>query len=157
LIYICAWPLIIKEFRDIDQQDRSSTKIGNKSKRDSTPGYKDDDLAGRLQKAASARLAILEKFRSKPAADDPGEIQRRADRQQIINARNLRTASRNASRAAEEARKSAESSAREAADQAQRLAHEQQDAAKGALQEAKQKAKRDARYAARKQRKTRAG
>jgi hypothetical protein len=128
--------------------------IGNKSKRGAAPGYKDDDLAERLSKAASAKLAILEKFRAKPGADDPGEIQRRAARQEIVNARDLRTATRNASRAAEEARKSTESSAREAAEQAQRIAQEQQDAAKGELQEAKQKAKRDARYAARKQRRT---
>jgi hypothetical protein len=128
-------------------------KIGNKSKKDAAPGYKDDDLAGRLNKAASARLAILEKFRAKPGADDPGELQRRAARQEIAEARDLRTATRNASRAAEDARKLAESSAREVAEQAQRIAQEQQDAAKSELQKAKQKAKRDARYAERKQRK----
>ena len=128
--------------------------IGNKSKRGAAPGYNGDDLAERLSKPASARLAILQKFRAKPGADDPGEIQRRAARQEIVNARDLRTAKRNASRAAEEARKSTENSAREAAEQAQRIAQEQQDAAKDELQEAKQKAKRDARYAARKKRKT---
>jgi Family of unknown function (DUF6481) len=128
--------------------------IGNKSKKGAAPGYKDDDLDERLRKAASAKLAILEKFRARPGADDPGEIQRRASRQEIAEARDLRTATRNASRAAEDARKLAESSAREAAEQAQRIAQKQQDAAKGELQRAKQKAKRDARYAARKQRRT---
>jgi hypothetical protein len=128
-------------------------KIGNNSKKGAARGYKDDELAGRLKKAASARLAILEKFRAKPGADEPGEIQRRAARQEIAKARDLRTATRNASRSAEDARKIAERSAREAAEQAQRIAQEQQDAAKGELHRAKQKAERDARYAARKLRK----
>ena len=127
-------------------------KIENKSKKGVARGYKDDELAGRLNKAASARLAILEKFRAKPGADDPSEIQRRAARQEIAEARDLRTATQKASRAAEDARKIAESSAREAAERAQRIAQEQQDAAKGELHRAKQKAERDARYAARKQR-----
>ena len=127
-------------------------KNENKSKKGAARGYKDDELAGRLNKAASARLAILEKFRAKPGADDPGEIQRRAARREIAEARDLRTAQK-ASRAAEDARKIAESSAREAAERAQRIAQEQQDAAKGELHRAKQKAERDARYAARKQRK----
>jgi hypothetical protein len=104
-------------------------------------------------KAASARSAILEKFRTRPGADDPGEIQRRAARQEIANARDLRTAARSASRSAEDARKITERSAHEAAEQAQRIVQEQQDVAKSELHRAKQKAQRDARYAARKQRK----
>ena len=128
-------------------------KNENKSKKGAARGYKDDELAGRLNKAASARLAILEKFRAKPGADDPGEIQRRAARREIAEARDLRTATQKASRAAEDARKIAESSAREAAEQVQRIAQEQRDAVKSELQRAQQKAERDARYAARKQRK----
>ena len=128
-------------------------KNENKSKKGAARGYKDDELAGRLNKAASARLAILEKFRAKPGADDPGEIQRRAARREIAEARDLRTATQKASRSAEDARKIAESSAREAAEQVQRIAQEQRDAVKSELQRAKQKAERDARYAARKQRK----
>ena len=128
-------------------------KIDSKSKKGAARGYKDDELAGRLNKAATAKLAILEKFRAKPGADDPGEIQRRAARREIAEARDLRTATQKASRTAEDARKIAESSAREAAEQVQRIAHEQQDAAKSELQRAQQKAERDARYAARKQRK----
>jgi hypothetical protein len=128
-------------------------KNENKSKKGAARGYKDDELAGRLNKAASARLAILEKFRAKPGADDPGEIQRRAARREIAEARDLRTATQKASRSAEDARKIAESSAREAAEQVQRIAQEQRDAVKSELQRAQQKAERDARYAARKQRK----
>ena len=128
-------------------------KNENKTKKGAARGYKDDELAGRLNKAASARLAILEKFRAKPGADDPGEIQRRAARREIAEARDLRTATQKASRSAEDARKIAESSAREAAEQVQRIAQEQRDAAKSELQRAQQKAERDARYAARKQRK----
>ena len=128
-------------------------KNENKSKKGAARGYKDDELAGRLNKAASARLAILEKFRAKPGADDPGEIQRWAARREIAEARDLRTATQKASRSAEDARKIAESSAREAAEQVQRIAQEQRDAVKSELQRAQQKAERDARYAARKQRK----
>ena len=128
-------------------------KIENKSKKGVARGYKDDELAGRLNKAASARLAILEKFRAQPGADDPSEIQRRAARQEIATARDLRTASRKASRSADDERKKAESSAREAAEQAQRIAQEQQNAIDTELQRATQKADRDARYAARKQKK----
>jgi len=128
-------------------------KNANKSKKDVARGYKDDELAGRLNKAASARLAILEKFRAKPGADDPGEIQRRTARREIAEARALRIAAQKASRAAESVRKIAENSAREAAEQAQRIVREQQDVAKGELHRAKQKAERDARYAARKQKK----
>jgi Family of unknown function (DUF6481) len=128
-------------------------KIRTDPKGTARTGYKDDELAGRLNKAASARLALLEKFRAKPGADDPGEIQRRAARQEIANARDLRTAARSASRSAEDARKIAERSAHDAAEQAQRIAREQQDVAKSELHRAKQKAQRDARYAARKQRK----
>ena len=108
-------------------------KNENKSKMGAARGYKDDELAGRLNKAASARLAILEKFRAKPGADDPSEIQRRAARQEIAEARDLRTATQKASRSAEDARKIAESSAREAAEQVQRIAQEQRDAVKSEL------------------------
>ena len=80
-------------------------KNENKSKKGAARGYKDDELAGRLNKAASARLAILEKFRAKPGADDPGEIQRRAARREIAEARDLRTATQKASRSAEDAAK----------------------------------------------------
>jgi len=124
-------------------------KIGTNSKKGESRRYKDDELAGRLNKAASARSATLAKFRAKPGADDPAEIQRRAARQEIVKARDFRTAARSA----EEARKIAERSAHEAAEQARRLVQEQQDAAKSELHRAKQKAYRDARYAARKQRK----
>jgi len=96
-------------------------KIGTNSKKSGTRRYKDDELAGRLNKATSARSAILEKFRTRPGADDPGEIQRRAARQEIANARDLRTAARSASRSAEDARKITERSAHEAAEQAQRI------------------------------------
>jgi hypothetical protein len=128
-------------------------KTRTNSKSGAKRGYKDDELAGRLKKAASARSAILEKFRAKPSADEPAEIERRAARQKISEARDLREAERKSARSILEARETAERSAQETAKQAQRIFQEQQDAAKSELHRAKQKAKRDARYAARKQRK----
>ena len=116
-------------------------------------GYKDDTLAERLKKAASARAATVERFRAQPGPEDPGEIQRRATQQELAKSRDLRRAAQKAARLAEDAQALAEASARKAADQEERIAREQQEVAKGELLKAKQKVERDARYAARKQRK----
>jgi hypothetical protein len=83
-------------------------KIRNNSKSGAMRGYKDDELAARLKKAASARSAILEKFRAKPSADEPAEIERRVARQKISEARDLRAAERKSARLAEDAREAAE-------------------------------------------------
>jgi hypothetical protein len=128
-------------------------KIRTNSKTSATRGYKDDELAERLKRAASARLAVLEKFRAKPGADDPVEIERRAARQATSDARDLREAERRSARLAKDAREAAERTDSEAAQKAQRIAREQQDAATAELHRARQKAERDARYAARKGRK----
>ena len=135
-------------------------------------------LSDRLSTAAAAKQALLEKFKNRPAEDDPAEIERRAERARIAEARAARIAEKEAlkkaeedNRAAERAQKEAERLAAEAAIEAERLAAEQaiadekaaREAAKSALikqvvvDAAAQKAARDARYANRKARVARGG
>jgi hypothetical protein len=117
--------------------------------------YKTPALNERLDEAASAKKAALERFRA--ASQDPGLAERRAARAAINEARLVRTAEREAAalaRAAEIAEQKRLAAA--AALQAQREAEEA--AARRAAEEveldaalkAEQKAARDARYAARK-------
>lgn len=134
---------------------------------------KDHDFADRRSTAATAKQALLEKFKARPAENDPAEIERRAERARIAQARTARLAEKESVRKAEEDRRAAaraqqeaERLAAEAAIEAERLAAEQalaeekasRDAAKAAmikrvvLDEAALKAARDARYANRKAR-----
>jgi hypothetical protein len=137
------------------------------------PASKDHTFADRRSTAATAKQALLEKFKNRPAADDPAEIERRAERTRIAEARAARIAEKEALIKAEEDRRAAvraqaeaERLAIEAAIEAERVAAEQaladekaaRDGAKAALikrvvlDEAAMKAARDARYAARKTR-----
>ena len=122
--------------------------------------HKNKTFTDRLKTAGEAKQALLDKFRARPAADDPAVVERQAARQAVSNARDARTAEREAqaakSQAARQAKAEAdavEQRAREAAEQEQR----QRDAAAVAQREAAlevdRKAARDARYAARKTRK----
>jgi Family of unknown function (DUF6481) len=113
--------------------------------------YRDKGFSERLNTAADARRATLERFRAKPGPDDPAVIERRAARQAISAAREARVAARQAALEAEAARQAAREveAAREA--EAARQAAEQADH-DGALEAADRKAARDARYAARKAR-----
>lgn len=128
--------------------------------------YRDQTFAERRDSANEAKKALLEKFKARPAADDPEVIARQKERQAILEARAIREAEKarlkqeQLARAAEErARKAAEDEAArikaeaEAAEQARIAAQEEEEriAAQIALEIAA-KAKRDARYAARKQR-----
>ena len=120
---------------------------------------KTDDFSERLSTAASAKRAMLERFRSRPPADDPAVMEREEARRALIAAREARLAEREAARQAEEARLVAEQAAREAdavqqaAEQAHRdaTAQAEQVEREKAL-EVERKAARDARYAARKKR-----
>jgi hypothetical protein len=116
-------------------------------------GFKDKGFGDRLGTAASAKKAALDKFRARPAADDPAVIERREERQAISAAREVRLAERAAAQLAEEARKVAD----QAAAEEERVAREEREAIEKAEREitleAEQKAARDARYAARKARK----
>jgi len=142
------------------------------------PPSKDNTFADRRSTAVAAKQALLEKFKARPAEDDPDELERRAERARIAEAREARIAEKEAlrkaeadRRAAERKRKEDERLAAEAAIEAERLAAEQaieeekaaRDAAKAAMikrvvvDEAALKAARDARYANRKSRVARGG
>ena len=122
--------------------------------------FKDPGLGDRLASAARAKNATLERFRAKPAADDPAVLKRQAERAAIQAAREDRAAKREADRArAEEAERIARLE-REAQDRVEAAARQEREAAEVAEQaqreaalEAERKAARDARYAARKARK----
>jgi len=115
--------------------------------------FKERDVSERLNAAAEARQAMLDKLKAKlPKADDPAFQARQAERVKIAEARDARIAERKAAK--EAARLAAEAEARRAAEEeAERAA-----AAKRAESDmiakllADQKAARDARYAARKAR-----
>ncbi|HJS88132.1 MAG TPA: DUF6481 family protein, partial [Acetobacteraceae bacterium] len=58
--------------------------------------YKDAKFTERLNAAAEARRAMLEKFRAKPGPDDPEVQRRQAELKAIAEAREARIAARKA-------------------------------------------------------------
>ena len=118
-------------------------------------GYKNNTFSDRASASAKAKMALLEKFRAKPALDDPEVLQRQAERQAIIEAREARAAERKLTREAEAAEQ-----ARLDAVKAEEQKRLEAEAAAAKLEEAKleaakvlaAKAARDAKYAARKAR-----
>jgi len=118
-------------------------------------GFKGSKFTDRAEAAAAAKQAMLEKFRAKPAPDDPAVLARAAERKAIADAREVRAAERKLARDAEDARQAAEDEARQAELAAQAAAELQRKAEQAARDEeikAQRKAERDARYAARKAR-----
>ena len=113
------------------------------------PAHARTNFDDRLSAAAAAKQALLDRFKSRPAAGDPEWEARQAEMKAIADARDIRAAERRAAKEAEAARLAAEEAARRAA--AELAAREAKLAA--ARQEAERKAARDARYAARKARK----
>src|SRR3712207_3713725 len=116
-------------------------------------GHKDKKFSERLSTATDAKKAMLEKFRARPAADDPAVVARQEARQAISDARDARKAEREAARKAQDARDAAEREARELAEQEQRNREAAEAQEREAALEVERKAVRDARYAARKTRK----
>ena len=116
---------------------------------------KNANFGDRLNAAAAAKKAMLERFHAMPGPDDPAVKEQQAARKAISEAREIRIAERKAAREAEAQRQAAENAAK-AAEQAAREAEERRLAAEAAAQavalEAQRKAARDARYAARKAR-----
>ncbi len=111
-------------------------------------GFKEPNFSDRQKAAAEARQKILDKFRARPAADDPAVKAREAERAEAAANRAKAKEAREAERAAKK-QQEAEAAAAEAA----RIAREKEQAAEqAAALELEQKAKRDARYAARKDR-----
>lgn len=115
--------------------------------------FKEQGFNERLQLAAKARQAALEKFKSRPGENDPEIIKLREQQKAIAEARAAREAEK-----AEQRRKEAEErAAREAAEKVERERLARRAAIEAVIRgealAAEQKAKRDARYAARKARK----
>jgi hypothetical protein len=117
-------------------------------------GFK-DKLEDRRQTAAKALKAMQERFAQRPGPDDPAIEARRAERQAVMAAREIRRAELEEKRQKDRERE-AEQAARIAAEEQQRREQEARDAQASAEREAalklEQKAARDARYAARKAR-----
>jgi len=128
--------------------------------------YREKDIFERRNAANEAKKALLERFKSKPAADDPAVQARQAERKAILEARAIREAEKARLKQEKLAREAAEKAEREALAEAARLAaeaaaaeeakrREAEEAERIAFEladEASRKAKRDARYAARKAR-----
>ena len=128
--------------------------------------YREKDVFERRNAANEAKKALLERFKAKPADDDPAVLARKAERQAILEARAIREAEKARLKQEKLAREAKEKAEREAAAEAARLAAEQAAAEEARLKDAEEneriarlladeaarKAKRDARYAARKQR-----
>jgi len=110
--------------------------------------FNDKNFGQRLNKAAEAKQAMLQRAK-KPPADDPTVLQRKAEREAIVAAREARIE--------EKARAAVELAARQEAERIEREAEKKLKAREEADREvashAEQKALRDARYAARKKRK----
>ncbi|TPK89651.1 hypothetical protein FJ934_12270 [Mesorhizobium sp. B2-4-12] len=132
--------------------------------------YREKDIFERRNAANEAKKALLERFKSKPAADDPAVLARQAERKAILAAREIREAEKARLKQEKLAREAAEKAEREAAAETARIAAEEAAAAEAKIREAEEteriarlladeaerKAKRDARYAARKARNGRA-
>ena len=116
-------------------------------------------FADRLETAAKAKQALLEKARQKDPSNDPEFAARQAARIEAAKLREERETERRNAKAAEQAKVKAEreaEAARKAAEaeaEAERIRSGKRPVSKPALSSEEQKALRDARYAARKARK----
>ena len=115
-------------------------------------GFKEKTFADRLQEAASARKAALERFKARPALDDPEVVKRKEERMAVAAAREAREAVRKAAKEAEATVRAEQ----EAVERAEREARERREAIEKLIRDSadatERKAARDARYAARKAR-----
>lgn len=116
-------------------------------------GVKEKGFGERLSTAADAKKAALDRFRTRPPADDPAVLERQASRQAVALAREARAAERTAARLEKEARDAEEKRAREAAEAEQRDREITERIEREAALDLERKVARDARYAARKARK----
>jgi hypothetical protein len=114
---------------------------------------KTPSLSDRLGAAAKAKQAALERFRAQPASDDPAMVEKRAARQALAAARELRADERRAQALRdEETAKAAAAAARET-EIREREARQLREGEEQVALEAERKIARDMRYAARKARK----
>jgi flagellar biosynthesis/type III secretory pathway protein FliH len=86
--------------------------------------------------ATEARKALLEKFKNRPAEDDPVLAAKKAERSVILKAREEREAAKQALRAEEAARKAKLKAEKDAQEAAERAAQEAQAEAERAAREA---------------------
>lgn len=93
---------------------------------------KDTDFRERQKASINAKQALLERFKTKPAADDPEVAARRAERAAIAAARAEREAVKEAARRAAEEQARVEAEARK---EAERLAAIQREAERKAEEE----------------------
>ena len=103
-------------------------------------GFKGSTFTDRATASTEAKKALLERFKAKPAPDDPEVAKRREERSAIAAAREVRMAERRRQKEIEAEQLRLEEEAQRAVEQAER-----EEAAK-----AERKAIRDAKYAARK-------
>jgi len=115
--------------------------------------YKEKSFGDRMNAAADARKATLQRILARPGADDPAVIAQKAAREKTAAARAARIAERNSARLAAEERERAASEERAAREQKEAAEQAVEDAARAAALAVEQKVARDARYAARKARK----
>ena len=117
--------------------------------------FKGNKFDERQQTSADAKAALLAKFKTRPAPDDPALLAKQAERLAIAEAREIRAAERRKQRELDDIRLAAERAAAAAAEatlQAEREAAARDAARQEALLRLEQKAARDKRYAARKAR-----
>ncbi len=111
-------------------------------------GFKEQSVTERLDRAAKAKQALMEKFKARPKEDDPEVIAKKEARAAVVKAREERELQRAEAKRLEEIRLAEEAARLE---EEKRLEAELQ-AQRDAELKLQQKADRDARYAARKAR-----
>jgi hypothetical protein len=119
--------------------------------------HEDKGFRERLNAAADAKKALLDKFRAQAGPEDPAVVERQAARKAVSEARDVRETARKVGREEDAVRQAAEAEQRAAHTAREAAAQEAREAEAKAVQEvrdaalkAEQKAARDARYAARK-------
>src|SRR6476660_8109862 len=100
--------------------------------------YRDKSFAERRTAAIEAKKALLEKFKAKPAPDDPAVLAKQAERKAILEAREKRAAEKEKLRQEKLAREAEERAAREAAAEAARIAAEEAAQAEAKAREAEE-------------------
>src|SRR5688572_3747085 len=104
--------------------------------------FREQTFAERRERSATARTAALERFRARPANDDPAIVAQRAARKAAAEAREQRALDRANARRAETERLAAEQATQAAAERVAREARQIQEAEEQAAIEAKRKAER---------------
>ena len=100
--------------------------------------YREKDFTERRNAANEAKKALLDKFKARPADDDPEVQARKAERQAILEARAKREAEKARLKQEKLAREAAERAVREAAEAEARRIAEEKAAAERALREAEE-------------------